>query len=599
MPRIPGLSLALVFLLALPAAAQNADLSVVLTPNVSLRPGKTSRINARVNNRAASRAEGVRLFVTFPEPLEVVQRYPFCARVDATSYRCALNPLAPNGAVSIDFDVMPTRSGPPVTITASVESDQPESTPDDNRASLVAPIYDVADLDVKIVAPAKLDASNRAVAEFSFTNPGDTPATNVSAEIITQFATPEPVPGCKPETTYRLLCTIDAIAPHATAVLRIPAQFATPYLRSGFATNVTQKPTEDFRVPLQSVFVNAVFYKPFTVTSDADGGTGSLRQAIVDANAACSADDANPPCSIEFAPGSYAIAPRSPLPQITVTDFGIDGESRVVLSGRDAGDAEGLDLFTRAAVVRGMTIHGFARNGILSRTRPLIFLPQGQVIDHNDLSGNGLRGVMAFALRGEITNNVFRDNVRSGVFLTDLSFATIRDNQLIGNGASGIFIGPGSGSVIEHNEIAGHPQFGIALTSSSGTDVLENSIHDNVEPGIDIGLDGPSLNGTPRITNAFFDAASGETVIEGETTFSPSRLFLQTLTAFVYANNRDAADGEVFLGSVRADDDGRFVVRHRGDLRGMFIDAMTLAVTDFGDGVSRQSTEFGARRRVE
>ena len=52
----------------------------------------------------------------------------------------------------------------------------------------------------------------------------------------------------------------------------------------------------------------------FTVTTTADGGAGSLRQAILDANAAPGAD------TIAFAipgPGVHTIQPQSALPKVT------------------------------------------------------------------------------------------------------------------------------------------------------------------------------------------------------------------------------------------------------------------------------------------
>jgi parallel beta-helix repeat protein len=189
-------------------------------------------------------------------------------------------------------------------------------------------------------------------------------------------------------------------------------------------------------------------------------------------------------------------------------------------------------------------------------------------------------------------------SVTKTAFLTNFSNASIRDNHLIGNGASGIFVGGRSTAVVEHNDISGSRDFGVAIDRSSSAQVFENRIVENVQPGVDLGLDGPTLDGTPRITFARFNAATGETVIEGVVTLNPTLIAFVTNTAYIYANTRDEAGGEIFLGTAVVDANGKFTLRYRGDLTGKYIDAMKYQVTDFGDLIVRESSEFGARVRV-
>ncbi len=387
----------------------------------------------------------------------------------------------------------------------------------------------------------------------------------------------------------------------------------------------------------QSVFVDAVFYRPFSVTSTADNGPGSLRQAIIDANAACSANDTKTPCSIRFeipptvpAEGWFTIAPHSPLPSITVTDLLVDGEAQTALTGNtnvlgpeiylfggQAGDgAEGLDILSSAAYVRGLAIGGFTGNGIRSVTRHVNFVETHHIIERNDLGTdptgtaavpNGLRGLTGDGFSGEITGNVISGNRRSGVFLTDSSNATMRDNRIgvaaatddpLGNGASGIYVGGDSGALVEHNVIAHSGDFGVAIARFSAAQILENRIIQNVQSGIDLGLDGPTIDTAPRITSARFDQSTGETVVEGVTQAQRIANYARTVTAYVYANTRDEAGGDIFLGSVLADANGNFTLRYHGDMTGKYIDAMYFQLTDFGDGVARESSEFGARTRM-
>ena len=120
----------------------------------------------------------------------------------------------------------------------------------------------------------------------------------------------------------------------------------------------------------------------FTVTTTADSGAGSLRQAILDANSANAGTD-----NIDFdisisdsgytnATGTWAIAPASAWPVITAPVI-IDGTSQgadqpnfngtplIVLSGVQAGSgAVGLDITGGNSTVKGLVINRFGGDGI-------------------------------------------------------------------------------------------------------------------------------------------------------------------------------------------------------------------------------------------
>ena len=577
------------------------DLNLFILQDFSFRVGKTSKFMILEKSFAATRPASAVIFVTVPRELVVVKATP-CVNVDDVTYRCTFSNFGRDGIASAVFQVSPTHSGGPVVINAMTDPAVPDSNPGDNRVSLVAPIFDVPDLEVRIASADALDASNRTTPSFAFTNNSDVAAENVTTEIITFPGNPDTAAvdegwKCKPTTTYRMECTNPLIAPHTTSTIRVPVQFALHELHATFVANLSQKPTPDFRMLTESFSQDVVFYRPFRVTNLEDNGPGSLRQAILDANAACSGDDANPPCSVKFEIAG-TITPRSPLPRVTVTDFGIDGEGKIVLDGASAGDAEGLNLNSAAFAVRNLKITGFARNGILSISRALAFAPRTQIVEHNTFTANGLRGLMALNFFGQINANTFGGNHRSGIFLTNSSNATIRDNTFADNGASGIFVGGRSTAIVEHNSISGSRDFGVAIDRSSSAQVLENHIVENVQPGVDLGLDGPSIDGTPKITFARFDSATGETVIEGVIPQNPNTFSIVTDTAYVYANTRDEAGGEIFLGTAVVDSTGKFTLRYRGNLTGKYIDAMRYRVTDFGDLITRDSSEFGARVRV-
>src|SRR5262249_18160277 len=101
----------------------------------------------------------------------------------------------------------------------------------------------------------------------------------------------------------------------------------------------------------------------FTVTNTNDSGTGSLRQAILDANANPGLD------TITFAIGSgpRTIAPLSPLPTITdrvvidgTTQPGYAGAPLIELSGANAGSgADGLSITAGGSTVVALVINRF------------------------------------------------------------------------------------------------------------------------------------------------------------------------------------------------------------------------------------------------
>ena len=117
----------------------------------------------------------------------------------------------------------------------------------------------------------------------------------------------------------------------------------------------------------------------FTVTSAADAGPGTLRQAIVDANAAGGADEIHFDVAGPAGAGPRRIAPASALPVVTER-LTLDGTTQPLYSGTPlielvagpgaAGDFDGLVFEGAAAdgsVVRGLAVGGFA-NGVVLGT---------------------------------------------------------------------------------------------------------------------------------------------------------------------------------------------------------------------------------------
>ena len=125
----------------------------------------------------------------------------------------------------------------------------------------------------------------------------------------------------------------------------------------------------------------------FLVTTTADSGPGSLRQAILDSNDVIGGTN-----TIDFAiPGSgvQTIAPASPLPAITqavlIDGFsqpGYGGTPLIELSGGQAGGGNGLTITGSDVTVRGLDIGGFSWDAgiLISGTTAT-----GNVIQANDI----------------------------------------------------------------------------------------------------------------------------------------------------------------------------------------------------------------------
>ena len=263
-----------------------------------------------------------------------------------------------------------------------------------------------------------------------------------------------------------------------------------------------------------------LLFASFVVSSAADSGAGSLRQAILDANSSAGYD------TIAFAIGSGArsITPLSALPTIkdsvtldATTQPGYAGRPLIELSGSHlpAGNSTtGLTITAGGSTIRGLVINRFGGNGIMLLTKG------GNTVSGNYIgtdtagaaaapnagqgvlvqtSGNVIGGVTA------ASRNVISGNAKHGIqlYTTAASGNAIRGNYIgtnaagtaaIANGKCGVSVaGPNNtigGTVgAARNVISGNSADGVLVagTGATGNKIQGNYVGTNAAGSAKIG----------------------------------------------------------------------------------------------------------------
>jgi uncharacterized membrane protein len=111
-----------------------------------------------------------------------------------------------------------------------------------------------------------------------------------------------------------------------------------------------------------------------SVTSTNDSGVGSLRQAILDANASIGPDTISFNITAGSPDGHWTIQPLSPLPSLDGSDITLDGSTqpcssscpvgpKIILDGSQAGISHGIIITSARNTVKGLVINNFKRVG--------------------------------------------------------------------------------------------------------------------------------------------------------------------------------------------------------------------------------------------
>ena len=266
--------------------------------------------------------------------------------------------------------------------------------------------------------------------------------------------------------------------------------------------------------PLEELEARQLLSSLFTVTNANDGGTGSLRQAILSSNAAIGPATNSIDFKIGNA-GAYAILLKSALPPIAQPVV-IDGTSepgtgtapRIELVGTNPGAlAVGLDLTASNSTIKGLSIVDFTSDGVQinSASGDLIadnyigLTAAGQqasndgngVIIQGGSSNNTVGGTAAVA------GNVISGNDGNGVEITDSSTRNLIQRNFIGTNAAG--------TVAMRNELNGVLITG-TLSDNSSTSSNTNPSDNNTVGGGNL-ISGNFQNGV-----AINDGSSGNLV---------------------------------------------------------------------------------------
>jgi uncharacterized repeat protein (TIGR01451 family) len=252
---------------------------------------------------------------------------------------------------------------------------------------------------------------------------------------------------------------------------------------------------------------------PFLVTNTNDSGPGSLRQAIIDANAVSATRD-----TIRFnIPGAnpHTISPLSALPALTAsavidatTQPGYAGAPVIELDGTNAGaQANGLQLVAGTSAVRGLAINRFGTGGTGAGGDAIVLQGTGGHLVERNFLGTDVTGTTGMPNRANGLSiqspsnrvggtapgarNVISANRSTGILITGSS-NLVQGNYVgtdwtgtarLGNTSTAILVFGSSntigGSEAGAGNILAGSQFGLWVNESSVTPSRNNRIQGN------------------------------------------------------------------------------------------------------------------------
>ena len=285
------------------------------------------------------------------------------------------------------------------------------------------------------------------------------------------------------------------------------------------------------------------------VTNANDSGLGSLRQAILDANATNGLDTVTFKIS---GTGVHTITLLAALPLITdsvvidgTTQSNYAGSPLIELNGTSAGSSPGLRLLAANSTIKGLALNRFVAQGLLiqgagSNVVQANFIgtdPSGTIARGNSLQGIWLNGSSGNQIGGThaTQGNLISGNGDVGLYLLNSASNTIQGNFIgtmvsgttaLANGNNGIFLANSPGNLVggtaleTRNVISGNQGSGLYLDGSgtTGNLIQGNYIgtHTNGNLAIPNSGDGVTLDSAPGNTIGGTDTGAGN-LLSGNT----------------------------------------------------------------------------------
>jgi len=525
----------------------DADLSVTVEPSTTttIVAGVRRSVFFTVRNNGPDTARDVVLMATASSG-DVI---------GACATGCPLNDgTLQVGSKFVSIEVLFPDTPGDVAVTASVTSSTPDPNTANNSAAVTVHLSPNPDVLVSLAAPFKTDLSlpfpltiNTYNLSAVFAHDVDT-----TVEFRPDVAVKTLPFGCSNPAAGRVVCHSDVMSQGGVPAF-VVTLFAPPSLGTGridFTATTTER-EPDFDPSSNTAHASTNLNPTLYVTTTADSGAGSLRQAILDANAAAIA----PTIAFRIAEPSQTpwktIRVTSPLPAVTARGVRIDGGTQagffgdanpdgpeIQISGGGTVDGDGILIQSCSAELANLAIGGFLRNGVSVLWSPELpkcpGLPGTQlhhlfvgtdptgtkahpnsrgigtsVPNGNDFnSTGGATDIHDCVISGNTFSGIFGLSGRLNISSNRIGVEAHRDAPLP-NGNSGVFIGPGgfgsdvgpgiftgsSDPAFGGNVIAFNGETGVAVASGvHDVGIRNNRIWSNRLLGIDIGLDGPTAS---------------------------------------------------------------------------------------------------------
>ncbi|MBS0657679.1 MAG: right-handed parallel beta-helix repeat-containing protein [Verrucomicrobia bacterium] len=280
--------------------------------------------------------------------------------------------------------------------------------------------------------------------------------------------------------------------------LTVPgAVFSGEFVTATATRNTAPLDTSEFSAAVPVTLASLV------VTNTNDAGPGSLRQAILDANATPEAKEiafAIPPLNGT----TKTIDLLSALPALTtpvalnaLTQNGATPTApRIELNGTSAGPtASGLTANADHVMIQGLVVNRFAGAGIFVATG------NDAVVQYNRL-GTNQSGSSA------LPNGV------AGLALSFANRARVLENLLSGNGGAGLFLGSSSNCVIQGNRIGLNNRETAALPNAQSGILINGNSTGNLVGGTAAGQ-GNVIAGNTAAGLTFSGTGTGGNRVEG------------------------------------------------------------------------------------